>query len=120
LIPRTIVRSGAGFFSAAHHSREIDSVVVFEPVGSSGVVMKASTVLSFASIVASTLAFAPLMTACAAQEVRCEGINTCEGTSECKSSDGTNDCKGMNSCEGQGWIYSPSSDECTTAGGVVI
>ena len=50
--------------------------------------------------------------------VKCQGINACKGQSKCKTA--TNACAGQNACKGQGWLLSPSADECTKQGGTVI
>jgi hypothetical protein len=50
--------------------------------------------------------------------VKCQGINACKGQSKCATA--TNACSGQNACKGQGWLLSPSADECVKQGGTVI
>jgi uncharacterized membrane protein len=50
--------------------------------------------------------------------VKCHGINACKGQSKCKTA--TNACAGQNACKGQGWLLSPSADQCEKDGGTVI
>jgi uncharacterized membrane protein len=51
-------------------------------------------------------------------EVKCQGINACKGQTKCKTA--TNACAGQNSCKGQGWLLSPSADQCEKDGGTVV
>jgi hypothetical protein len=47
--------------------------------------------------------------------VKCVGANSCKGQSSCKSAQ--HDCKGQNACKGQGFVNTPSAQECTQKGG---
>ena len=51
-------------------------------------------------------------------QVKCQGINACKGQSKCQTA--TNACAGQNACKGQGWLLSPSEEECVKQGGTVI
>ena len=50
----------------------------------------------------------------AANEVKCNGVNSCKGQGLCGGKN--NSCKGMNSCKGQGWLKL-SQDDCKAKGG---
>ncbi len=52
------------------------------------------------------------------KSVKCQGINACKGQSKCATA--TNACAGQNACKGQGWLLSPSADECMKQGGTII
>ena len=50
--------------------------------------------------------------ASAAEEVKCEGVNSCKGHGECKTA--SNACKGQNGCGGKGFLMLTQA-ECDAA-----
>ena len=56
--------------------------------------------------------FALVGTARAADQIKCEGVNSCKGHGACKSA--MNDCKGKNGCAGKGFLMM-TPDECAKA-----
>ena len=50
--------------------------------------------------------------ASAAEEVKCEGVNSCKGHSDCATA--TSECSGKNSCKGKGFLML-TPEECEAA-----
>ncbi len=57
------------------------------------------------------------LTQVAYADVKCAGVNKCAGTGACGGAG--HSCAGKNACKGQGWVKSPSAEQCTTDGGTV-
>jgi len=53
-----------------------------------------------------------------AAAVRCQGINACRGQAECAGPG--HPCGKHTACKGQGWLTTPSADECVARGGKVL
>lgn len=76
-------------------------------------VVKTSSSLTLAAAAAAMFALAPI-SASAADDVRCMGVNACKGKSTCKTANSS--CKGHNSCKGQGFVM-VSEEVCEQLGG---
>lgn len=76
----------------------------------------ASTVASLIGCASTPKANAPSGTTTAS--VKCQGINSCKGQGECAGPG--HPCGKHTSCKGQGWLTTPSAEECAAKGGKVL